>query len=72
MVENIVRKEEIACYKQFLLFSYCFQQLSLVHQNAGLCGNGLKLLFPPCIVLYNLYGLQDLLDRIWGYHEPFE
>ena len=23
-MENIVRKEEIACYKQFLLFSQCF------------------------------------------------
>ena len=23
-VENIVRKGEIACYKQFLLFSHCF------------------------------------------------
>ena len=26
-VENIVRKGEMACYKQFLLFSQCFQQL---------------------------------------------
>ena len=26
-VENIVRKGEIACYKQFLLFSQCFPQL---------------------------------------------
>ena len=26
-VENIVSKGEIACYKQFLLFSQCFQQL---------------------------------------------
>ena len=26
-VENIVRKGEIACYKQFLLFSHCFPQL---------------------------------------------
>ena len=23
-VENIMRKGEIACYKQFLLFSHCF------------------------------------------------
>ena len=29
-VENIVGKEEIACYKQFLLFSQCFQKLSVV------------------------------------------
>ena len=26
-IENIVRKEEIAGYKQFLLFSQCFPQL---------------------------------------------
>ena len=29
-VENLVGKEEIACYKQFLLFSQCFQKLSVV------------------------------------------
>ena len=29
-VENIVGKEEIARYEQFLLFSQCFQQLSVV------------------------------------------
>ena len=41
-VENIVRTGEFACYKQFLLFSQCFPQLiSLVRQNAALCGNGL-------------------------------
>ena len=40
----MVRKGEIACYKQYLLFSQCFPQLyiSLVHRNAALCGNGLK------------------------------
>ena len=27
MVENIVRKGEIACYKQFILFSQCFPEL---------------------------------------------
>ena len=26
-VENIVGKEEIACYEQLLLFSQCFQKL---------------------------------------------
>ena len=26
-VENIVGKEEIACYEQFLLFPQCFQML---------------------------------------------
>ena len=29
-VENIVGKEEIAHYKQFLLFLQCFQKLSVV------------------------------------------
>ena len=28
-VENIVGKEEIACYEQFLLFPQCFQKLSV-------------------------------------------
>ena len=28
--ENIVEKEEIACYDQFLLFPQCFQKLSVV------------------------------------------
>ena len=43
-VENIVRKGEIACYKQFHLFSQCFPQqyIYLVDQNAALCGNWLK------------------------------
>ena len=30
LVENIVGKEEIARYKQFLLFPQCFQKLSVV------------------------------------------
>ena len=29
-VGNIVGNEEIACYKQFLLFPQCFQKLSVV------------------------------------------
>ena len=29
-VQNIVEKEEIARYKQFLLFPLCFQKLSVV------------------------------------------
>ena len=29
-VENIVGKESIACFKQFLLFPQCFQKLSVV------------------------------------------
>ena len=34
-VENIVRQGEIACYKQFLLFSQCFPQLYIL--NASKC-----------------------------------
>ena len=42
-VENIVRKGEIACYKQFLLSDNVFHSyISLVCQNAALCGNGLN------------------------------
>ena len=29
-IENIVRREEIARYEQFLLFPQCFQKLSVV------------------------------------------
>ena len=36
MVENIVRKGEIACSKQFLLFSQCFPQLYIF--SASKCG----------------------------------
>ena len=36
MVENIVRKGEIACYKQFLLFWLCFLQLYIF--SASKCG----------------------------------
>ena len=37
-VENIVRKWEITCYKQFLLISQCFPQLHIF--SGALCGNG--------------------------------
>ena len=37
----MVRKGEIACYKQFLLSHNVFHSYrSLVHQNAAFCGNG--------------------------------
>ena len=43
-MENIVRKGEIACHKQFLLFSQHFsQQYIFSVLNAALCGNGLTL-----------------------------
>ena len=35
-----MRKREIACYKQFLVFSQCFSQLYIF--SAALCGNGLN------------------------------
>ena len=40
-VENIVKKGEIACYEQFLLFSQCLPHLH-VFSASKLCGNGLK------------------------------
>ena len=48
-VKNIVRKGENACYKQKISFSHIVfhSYISLVHQNAVLCGNGLK---PKCII----------------------
>ena len=33
LVENIVGKEEIANYQQFLLFPHCFQKLSVVDMS---------------------------------------
>ena len=39
-LENIVGKEEIACYEQFLLFRQCFQKLSVVDalKWGSICG----------------------------------
>ena len=42
MVENIVRKGEIACYKQFLLFLRFPQLYIFSASKCGLCGNGLN------------------------------
>ena len=42
-VENIQRKGEIACYKQFLLFSQCFpQQYIFSVSKCSIVGNGLN------------------------------
>ena len=41
-VENTVGKEEIACYKQFLLFLQCFQKTC---KNQGLYGTGLSYIY---------------------------
>ena len=44
MVEKIVKKREIACYKQFLFFHNVFHSyISLMLQNAALCGNAFTL-----------------------------
>ena len=40
--ENIVGKEEIACYEQFLLFPQCFQKLSFVYVFEYMWSNGLN------------------------------
>ena len=50
-VENIVGKEEIACYEQFLFFSHnVFKScLLLMRQNKYLCHKGLRENAPfPC------------------------
>ena len=39
-VENIVGKEEIARYEQFLLFPQCFQKLSIVDASKGVFMEG--------------------------------
>ena len=44
MEENIVRKGEIACYKQFLLFSRSFPQLYIF--SVALYVNGLNRFSP--------------------------
>ena len=45
-VENIVGKEEIACYEQFLLFPQCFQKLSvMMRHNEYLWSKALTFLF---------------------------
>ena len=38
--ENTMGNEEIACYKQFLLFPQCFQK---TQKNKGLFGKGSKM-----------------------------
>ena len=49
LVENIVGKEEIAHYEQFLLFPQCFQKMSvLMRQNEYLWSKGLKSSFLLC------------------------
>ena len=61
-VENITRKGEIACDKQFLLFSQCFHSyISLVCQNAILCGNGLNL-------YHAITTLNDPVQATFGKH----
>ena len=44
-VENIVRKGEVSCYKQFLLFSQCFPHRYLFNKSKCgiMCGNELTL-----------------------------
>ena len=43
-----MRKGEIACDKQFLLFSQCFLQLYIFSASkCGICDDGLNVLIPP-------------------------
>ena len=59
-VEKILSKGEIASYKQFLLFSQCFQQLYISSEsNVALCGNGLR---PPA-VRYHFYYFPGVVSE---------
>ena len=59
-----MRKGEIACYMQFLLFSQCFPQLYIfiVRQNVLVCGNGLIHETKLVIIVY-FYTYYNLLLR---------
>ena len=80
MVENIVRNEVIACYKQLLLFSQCFTAIyiSLLRQNVVLCGNGLKhcrkLVFPLSVVrIHQLFlRILSIVLQTFLFLEAFE
>ena len=63
-VENIVAKEEIARYEQFLLFPQCFQKLAVVEYlwNKGLnavFNNKLKLYGPSHICTVTHFAFQE-------------
>ena len=64
-VENIVRTGEIACYKQFLLSHHVFHcYISLVHQNAALCKNGLSLHSLPDNRILDRFKLEALANEL--------
>ena len=65
LLENIVGKEEIACYKQFLLFPQCFQKLFVVDEsNQYLWSKGLQIPNQPSNILI-LYQPQNVtMDQI--------
>ena len=59
-VENIVRKGEIACNKQFLLFLQCFPQLYIFDASKyGIVGLTLKVK-QPVIDYIILFGKSDI------------
>ena len=63
-VENIVRKREITCYKQFLLFSQYFPQLySFNASKCGIVGNGLNSI--PKKPVFLLVCSTNLLKTLW-------
>ena len=60
--ENIVRKGEIACNKQFLLFSQCFPTaIYLLCQNAVFCDNGLIKAHPITVATKKFFVSELLL-----------
>ena len=57
-----MRKEEIACYKQFLLFSQCFLQLYIF--SVALCVKGLTVSFELITITKDMdvFGWMDGMD----------
>ena len=64
--ENKVRKGEIACYKQFLLFSLCFPQLyNFSASKCGIVWQWVKEgLFNNIVEVLTLAYMQSLLQLI--------
>ena len=66
-VENVVREGEIACNKQFLLFSQCFLPFMALHfkMSSAICFNlnQSKILLSGSKILLSGYGLRNGLIR---------
>ena len=60
----MVRKGEIACYKQFSFSHNVFHSyISLMRQNAALCGNGLNI----CLLQVRVRELLRQIFSVWNF-----